>query len=182
MSLLVESHRKDRCGPRGGGEGYVREEKVVERVVERGVAQMYVSHKGRKSDLFLIRCCIHTCNIISFNLRYLYGGGQYIWLFQGCYLQHGILEVLLWRGGGGNKYNYMGYPRNITCNMVSLRYLQRKKELHPGILMPGVSFFLITASAIFMKNWAISDRDKLIFLPGWETRRREERGRNEKGG
>ena len=49
--------------------------------------------------------------------------------------------------------------------MVSLRYLQRKNELHPGMLMPGVSFFLMTASAIFMKNCAISDRDRLIFLP-----------------
>ena len=149
MSLLVESHRRDRCGPRGGGEGYVREEKVVEKVVVRGLSQMYVSHEGRKRDLFLIRCCIHS------------------------YLQHSILEVLLWRGEGrGVIYNYMGYPRNITCNMVSLRYLQRKKELHPGMLMPGVSFFLMTASAIFIKNWAISDRDKLIFLPEWEKKRR----------
>ena len=33
------------------------------------------------------------------------------------------------------------------------------------VIAPGVSFFLMTASAIFMKNWAISDRDRLIFLP-----------------
>ena len=36
---------------------------------------------------------------------------------------------------------------------------------HPGIVMPGCSFFFITASAIFMKNCAISDSDKLIFFP-----------------
>jgi hypothetical protein len=46
-----------------------------------------------------------------------------------------------------------------------LRYLHRKKELHPGILIPGTSFFLITASAIFIKNCDISERDRLIFFP-----------------
>jgi hypothetical protein len=35
---------------------------------------------------------------------------------------------------------------------VSFRYLHRKYELQPGIEHPGLSFFAVTASAIFMKN------------------------------
>jgi hypothetical protein len=62
-----------------------------------------------------------------------------------------------------------------ACSMVSFRYLHRKNELHPGMVMPGCNFFFITASAIFMKNWAISERDKLIFFPcscsSWSTPR-----------
>jgi len=52
--------------------------------------------------------------------------------------------------------------------MVSFRYLHRKNELQPGMVSPGLSFFFITASAIFMKNWAISDNDRLIFLPVYD--------------
>jgi len=65
--------------------------------------------------------------------------------------------------------------------MVSLRYLHRKYELHPGIDIPGLSFLAITASAIFMKNWDISVRDRLIFLPYYRRRGEERRGRNEEG-
>mmetsp|Transcript_80878 Transcript_80878/g.196075 ORF Transcript_80878/g.196075 Transcript_80878/m.196075 type:complete len:278 (+) Transcript_80878:982-1815(+) len=49
--------------------------------------------------------------------------------------------------------------------IVSLRYLHRKYELQPEIETPGLSFFALNASAIFMKNCAISDRERLIFFP-----------------
>lgn len=39
--------------------------------------------------------------------------------------------------------------------MVSLRYLHRKYELQPGMDKPGFRVPCCTASAIFMKNWAI---------------------------
>ena len=66
------------------------------------------------------------------------------------------LQLKLW------KYSAV-YVR--TCNIVSFKYLQRKKEQHPGIDIPGINFFFITASAIFMKNCDISESDKLIFFP-----------------
>ena len=53
----------------------------------------------------------------------------------------------------------------FAWSIVSFRYLQRKYELQPGIDAPGLSFFFLKASAIFMKNCAISDSERLIFLP-----------------
>mmetsp|Transcript_25406 Transcript_25406/g.70741 ORF Transcript_25406/g.70741 Transcript_25406/m.70741 type:complete len:462 (-) Transcript_25406:968-2353(-) len=73
-----------------------------------------------------------------------------------------VENVYLWNSTSGrmaqNKYVF-------ACRSVSLRYLQRKKLLQPGMVAPGLNLFFITASAIFMKNCAISDSDRLIFLP-----------------
>lgn len=44
---------------------------------------------------------------------------------------------------------------HLACSMVSLRYLHKKYELQPGMELPGLRVFFWTASAIFMKNWAI---------------------------
>ena len=43
----------------------------------------------------------------------------------------------------------------LACSMVSFRYLHKKYELQPGMGRPGLSVPCCTASAIFMKNWAI---------------------------
>ena len=53
----------------------------------------------------------------------------------------------------------------LACIMVSFRYLQRKYELQPGIDPPALSSPFLNAAAIFMKNCAISERERLIFLP-----------------
>mmetsp|Transcript_25426 Transcript_25426/g.85438 ORF Transcript_25426/g.85438 Transcript_25426/m.85438 type:complete len:225 (+) Transcript_25426:1567-2241(+) len=53
----------------------------------------------------------------------------------------------------------------FELSIMSFKYLQRKYVLQPGMETPGLSFFALKASAIFMKNCAISESERLIFLP-----------------
>mmetsp|Transcript_30019 Transcript_30019/g.95929 ORF Transcript_30019/g.95929 Transcript_30019/m.95929 type:complete len:210 (+) Transcript_30019:1931-2560(+) len=78
-----------------------------------------------------------------------------------------VEKVYLWYVTSGR----MAQKRYVRAwSIVSFRYLQRKYELQPGMVLPGFSFFALMASAIFMKNCAISVSDRLIFLPwSWSS-------------